>query len=123
MLFFNWSVACVSDEMLIMKVFFFNRVLAVSLMESQRVTDMSLSAVMICHSCLMDVVCALQVKCWDLECNKVIRQYHGHLSAVYALSIHPTLDVLVTGGRDATARVWDMRTKSCIHVLSGHTGV
>ena len=45
------------------------------------------------------------VKCWDLEQNKVIRHYHGHLSGVYSLSLHPTLDVLVTAGRDATARV------------------
>lgn len=42
---------------------------------------------------------------WDLEYNKVIRSYHGHLSGVFALKIHPTLDVLVTGGRDAVARV------------------
>lgn len=80
------------------------------------------------------------VKCWDLEANKVIRHYHGHLSGVYSLSLHPTLDVLVTAGRDATARVslanqdykgfthaqhmskvWDMRTKSNIFTLSGHT--
>lgn len=60
------------------------------------------------------------VKCWDLETNKVIRHYHGHLSGVYTLSLHPTLDVLVTGGRDGVARVWDMRTRSNIHVLSGH---
>lgn len=25
------------------------------------------------------------VKCWDLEVNKVIRHYHGHLSGVYSL--------------------------------------
>lgn len=25
------------------------------------------------------------VKCWDLESNKVIRHYHGHLSGVYSL--------------------------------------
>lgn len=78
------------------------------------------------------------VKCWDLETNKVIRHYHGHLSGVYSLDIHPTLDVLVTAGRDATARVstahlapavilicakvWDMRTKSNIFTLAGHTG-
>ena len=61
------------------------------------------------------------VKCWDLEANKVIRHYHGHLSGVYSLSLHPTLDVLVTAGRDASARVWDMRTTAQIHVLSGHT--
>lgn len=46
-----------------------------------------------------------KVLCWDLEYNKVIRHYHGHLSGVYCMALHPTLDVLVTGGRDATARV------------------
>ena len=29
--------------------------------------------------------------------------------------------MLVTGGRDATARVWDMRTKAAVHVLGGHS--
>jgi len=52
----------------------------------------------------------------------VIRHYHGHLSGVYSLCLHPTLDVLVTAGRDASARVWDMRTKAQIHALTGHTG-
>lgn len=76
-----------------------------------------------------------QVKCWDLEQNKVliihqhnlffymyvqvilwilkflflffkvIRSYHGHLSGVYCLAIHPTIDVLLTGGRDSVCRV------------------
>lgn len=41
---------------------------------------------------------------------------------MYTLKLHPTLDVLVTGGRDGVARVWDMRTRSNVHVLSGHTG-
>lgn len=58
---------------------------------------------------------------WDLEYNKVIRHYHGHLSGVFCISVHPVLDVLVTGGRDSVARVWDMRTKHQIHVLGGHT--
>lgn len=35
--------------------------------------------------------------------------------------MHPTIDVLLTAGRDATARVWDMRTKANIHTLTGHT--
>lgn len=61
------------------------------------------------------------VKCWDLEQNKVVRQYHGHLSGVYSLALHPELDLLVTGGRDSTARVWDMRTKSQVQVLAGHS--
>jgi pleiotropic regulator 1 len=63
-----------------------------------------------------------QVKCWDLEQNKVVRHYHGHLSAVNALALHPSLDILVTVGRDSTARVWDIRTKARIFTLTGHTG-
>lgn len=52
---------------------------------------------------------------------QVIRHYHGHLSACYALALHPTIDVLITCGRDSTARVWDMRSKANIHTLVGHT--
>lgn len=58
---------------------------------------------------------------WDLEYNKVTRHYHGHLSAVFDVKLHPTLDLLVTAGRDSVARVWDIRTKQEIFVLGGHT--
>ncbi|KAK8731762.1 hypothetical protein OTU49_007248 [Cherax quadricarinatus] len=43
------------------------------------------------------------------------------MSACYGLALHPTIDVLVTCGRDSTARVWDLRTKANIHTLTGHT--
>jgi WD40 repeat protein len=36
------------------------------------------------------------------------------------MALHPTLDLLVTTGRDATARVWDMRTRSQVMSLNGH---
>lgn len=52
---------------------------------------------------------------------QVIRHYHGHLSACYALDLHPTIDILATCGRDATIRIWDMRSKACVHTLTGHT--
>ncbi|RYG67419.1 hypothetical protein EON64_07490 [archaeon] len=55
-----------------------------------------------------------QVKCWDLEHNKVVRHYHGHLSGVFCLALHPTLDVLITGGRDSVARV-----RLCVLVCCG----
>jgi pleiotropic regulator 1 len=50
----------------------------------------------------------------------VTRHYHGHTSGVYALALHPTLDILCSGGRDSVVRVWDIRTKHQIHVLTGH---
>lgn len=37
------------------------------------------------------------------------------------MALHPRLDCLITAGRDGTARVWDIRTKQTVHVLSGHT--
>jgi FOG: WD40 repeat len=51
----------------------------------------------------------------------VIRHYHGHLSSVNTISLHPTIDVLITAGRDSTARVWDVRTKANVYTLTGHT--
>ena len=60
------------------------------------------------------------LKCWDLERNTVIRNYHGHLSAIYSLALHPTLDVAITGGRDSTVRVWDIRSRRAVFVLGGH---
>ncbi|CAN6676014.1 unnamed protein product [Malus baccata var. baccata] len=51
----------------------------------------------------------------------VIRSHHGHLSGVYSMALHPTLDVLVTGGRDSVCRVWDVRLKNVqVHALTGH---
>lgn len=55
--------------------------------------------------------------------NKVIRNYHGHLSGVYCLKIHQDLSVLVSGGRDSAARVWDIRVRKQIHSLTGHSHI
>ena len=76
------------------------------------------------------------VKCWDLEYNKVIRHYHGHLSGVYSLSLHPTLDLLVTGGRDSVderggilqvgvlaVAVRGAGRCACMHSVHGREGV
>lgn len=53
--------------------------------------------------------------------NKVIRNYHGHLSGVYCLKIHDALNVLISGGRDSAARVWDIRVRKQVHALVGHS--
>ena len=63
------------------------------------------------------------VKGWDLEQNRVIRSYHGHLSGVYCIGMHPSMDIIGTGSRDSTLRLWDIRTKAQIHVLGGHKGI
>ncbi len=42
--------------------------------------------------------------------------FPGHLSGVYSMNMHPTLDVLMTGGRDSCCRVWDIRTKAQVRL-------
>lgn len=60
------------------------------------------------------------VKCWDLERHEAIRDYFGHLSAVYCVATHPRQDsIIVSGGRDQSVRVWDVRTRKEIFVLAG----
>ena len=39
-----------------------------------------------------------------------------------AVAMHPTLDLLISGSRDSSARVWDIRTKRQVHLLGGHDG-
>ena len=43
--------------------------------------------------------------CYIFFFVQVIRSYHGHLSGVYCLALHPTIDILLTGGRDSVCRV------------------
>ena len=63
------------------------------------------------------------VRRWDLEFNRVDRYYHGHLSGVFCVNLLPlhSTELLVTGGRDATVRVWDIRQAKEVLVLGGHT--
>ena len=56
------------------------------------------------------------VKCWDLEYNKVIRNYHGHLSGVYCMALHPTLDVLLTGCVTVTLHLL-ATALSCVNLM------
>jgi pleiotropic regulator 1 len=36
------------------------------------------------------------------------------------MKIHEGLGVLISGGRDSTARVWDVRVRKQVHALVGH---
>ncbi len=46
----------------------------------------------------------------------------GHSSGVTCLAFDPRGEFLASGSNDATARIWDMKTRTTVTVLRGHTG-
>ena len=47
----------------------------------------------------------------------------GHKSNVVCLSAKPSDNIIATGGRDNTIRVWDLTTSKQVHVLYGHASL
>ncbi|MFO7976586.1 MAG: protein kinase [Candidatus Hydrogenedentota bacterium] len=59
---------------------------------------------------------------WDTGANEVISLYAGHRGRVSAIAFSPKSNVVVTGGREGIARVWEARTGTETLTLEGHTG-
>lgn len=49
------------------------------------------------------------------------RQLTGHGDAVYCLAVSHDGQRVLSGAGDDAARIWNLRTGACEHVLSGHT--
>jgi WD40 repeat protein len=50
------------------------------------------------------------IKQWDLRTGKVTRVLSGHQDGIYALTISPNGQYLVSGSSDGTIRVWQAAT-------------
>jgi WD40 repeat protein len=50
------------------------------------------------------------------------RLMNGHTDKITCIVYCPELSRVITGSQDKTARVWDVATGECVHVLEGHTG-
>lgn len=62
---------------------------------------------------------------WSLstfETQQTILQQPGHSANLMACAFHPDGSLIVTGGRDAVGRIWDLRSGRTIMVLEGHGG-
>ena len=57
-----------------------------------------------------------------LETQQTILQQPGHSANLMACAFHPDGSLIVTGGRDAVGRIWDLRSGRTIMVLEGHGG-
>jgi len=61
---------------------------------------------------------------WDLETMQSCSSFAGHEDDVYAIDAHGPSQLLVSGAKDRTVRVWDTRAphKASISILRAHTG-
>jgi WD domain, G-beta repeat len=57
----------------------------------------------------------------DLESGRRRFELHGHSDSVYCAAVDVRGARALSGARDATVRVWDLRTGQCTGVLQGHT--
>ncbi len=61
-----------------------------------------------------------QVDVLDPRTAKSLRQLYGHTDRIQCIVYCATLDVMITGSNDKTARVWNSATGDCVRVLKGH---
>ncbi|GJJ08630.1 hypothetical protein Clacol_002849 [Clathrus columnatus] len=50
-----------------------------------------------------------------------IAHFSGHKGSVFAVAVHPTQPLVVSGGEDDLGYIWDLKTGEDIVKLSGHT--
>ncbi len=61
-------------------------------------------------------------KVWDVTTGKETLQLYGHKKSGYdSIAFSPDSKMIITGGHDRTARVWDASTGNLIATLPGHT--
>ncbi|OII72059.1 uncharacterized protein cubi_01392 [Cryptosporidium ubiquitum] len=52
--------------------------------------------------------------------GKICATYRGHKSAICNIKELNELNILISGSWDGTARIWDLNSSECKHVLSNH---
>jgi WD40 repeat protein len=60
------------------------------------------------------------VKHWNPTSAVLVREFQGHAKSVDALAVDRRGSRLLSGSVDATARLWDLDSGTCLHVLAGH---
>jgi len=58
----------------------------------------------------------------DVRCPQRTKQFYGHAGPVWCLWYNPDQDLLLSGGYDATVKLWSLLGERCEATLRGHDG-
>lgn len=61
------------------------------------------------------------VELWDYVTKALIDKFRAHNSPVRCIDFHPTQPLFVTGGDDATIKLWSLSDRKLLYVFTGHT--
>ncbi len=61
-----------------------------------------------------------QLQLIDPDTAHTMRQMNGHTRQIICIVYCPELSRVITGSLDITARVWNVETGKCVHVLNGY---
>lgn len=81
-------------------------------------TNTEITVIKVCDEFVFTASNSPLVQIWDMDMNP-IGELEGHKGSVWALDYRER--VLVTGGTDRSARVWDCLSRRVVHVLLGHS--
>ncbi|KAF4945037.1 hypothetical protein FGADI_12296 [Fusarium gaditjirri] len=56
----------------------------------------------------------------DKNWDNCLQTLEGHYGAVLSVAVSPDNQLIASGGRDETVRIWDIATGVCRHTLEGH---
>ncbi|KAE7998517.1 hypothetical protein FH972_003056 [Carpinus fangiana] len=55
--------------------------------------------------------------CWDVETGKIKVVFKGHADYLHCIVARNSVNQIITGSEDGTARIWDCRSGKCIQVI------
>ncbi|XP_065851062.1 THO complex subunit 6 isoform X1 [Euphorbia lathyris] len=55
--------------------------------------------------------------CWDVETCKIKMVFKGHLDYLHCIVARNSMNQIITGSEDGTARIWDCKSGKCVQVM------